>query len=71
VKTKRLRLSRETVTNLQSGQLRRIAGASEAETCEKVYCSGDSGCNWTCGAYSECFFTHCYCYTGYVTDCTC
>ena len=70
MKTKRLRLSRETLATIQTGQLGRIAGGTE-ETREKAFCSGDSGCNWTCGAYSECYFTHCYCYTGYVSACTC
>jgi hypothetical protein len=70
VKTKRLRLSRETLANIQSERLGAAVGGTE-ESREKAFCSGDSGCNWTCGAYSECFFTHCFCYSGYATDCGC
>jgi len=58
------------LATLQGERLGAVVGGTE-ESRERAFCSGDSGCNWTCGAYSECFFTNCFCYTGYASECTC
>ncbi len=64
---KKLRLSRETLSALS---LRQVGGGTN-ESCERACASAESDCRWTCGAYSECYPTHCYCNSGVYTDCTC
>ncbi len=70
MKKRKIQLNRETLRNLGEHRATYAAGGTQA-SCERACASAESDCRWTCGAYSDCYPTVCYCNSGVASDCTC